>query len=101
MSGFPVNGKFGLFPRFEAEKSKKNGKPAFTVKFLTAGYGQVSPEQLAGLETVRRAERHQRRPRPHDLRRRRRAHRRHVRDHLDDRFTVRKSRAGQNKAQPQ
>ena len=35
MSGFPVNGKFGLFPRFEAEKSKKNGKSAFTVKFLT------------------------------------------------------------------
>ena len=35
MSGFPVNGKFGLFHRFEAEKSKKNGKPAFTVKFLT------------------------------------------------------------------
>ena len=35
MSGFPVNGKFGLFHRFEAEKSKKNGKPTFTVKFLT------------------------------------------------------------------
>lgn len=35
MSGFPVNGKFGLFHRFEAEKSKKSGKPAFTVKFLT------------------------------------------------------------------
>ena len=35
MSGFPVNGKFGLFPRFEAEKSKKNGKSAFIVKFLT------------------------------------------------------------------
>ena len=35
MSSFPVNGKFGLFPRFEAEKSKKNGKSAFTVKFLT------------------------------------------------------------------
>jgi len=35
MSGFPVNGKFGLFHRFEAEKSKKIGKSAFTVKFLT------------------------------------------------------------------
>ena len=35
MPGFPVNGKFGLFPRFEAEKSKKNGKSEFTVKFLT------------------------------------------------------------------
>ena len=35
MSSFPVNGKFGLFPRFEAEKSKKNGKPTSTVKFLT------------------------------------------------------------------
>ena len=35
MSGFPVKEKFGLFPRFEAEKSKKNRKPAFTVKFLT------------------------------------------------------------------
>jgi len=35
MSGFPVNGKFGLFHRFEAEKSKKNEKSAFIVKFLT------------------------------------------------------------------
>lgn len=35
MSGFPVNGKFGLFHRFEAEKSKKTEKSAFIVKFLT------------------------------------------------------------------
>ena len=52
MSGFPVNGKFGLFHRFEAEKSKKNGKPAFTVKFLTVIKEKVKISAVKAKESV-------------------------------------------------
>ena len=60
MSSFPVNGKFGLFPRFEAEKSKKNGKSAFTVKFLTVIKKKVKIDSGRGsdsetTETVQKA----------------------------------------------